>query len=167
VSRPEVWLRGPVPGVAAVLQPVVHSFLQVEEELPPTLEGLTTDALWRDIGGGWSIGQHVRHLCGSTDRLLTYARGLPLDPGQVAGLERERMVPEPAPDARALTGELRERLSAALQEVRAWSAREAELLEARAVGRSGLPSTVLGLLFHAAEHAQRHAAQVAVLRRLT
>jgi hypothetical protein len=27
------------------------------------------------------------------------------------------------------------------------------------VGRAGLPSTVIGLLFHLAEHAQRHAGQ--------
>jgi hypothetical protein len=32
--------------------------------------------------------------------------------------------------------------------------------EARRVGQAGLPSTVLGLLFHAAEHAQRHSAQI-------
>jgi hypothetical protein len=32
--------------------------------------------------------------------------------------------------------------------------------EAREVGRDRLPSTVLGLLFHAAEHAQRHSAQI-------
>jgi len=31
--------------------------------------------------------------------------------------------------------------------------------EPRAVGRARLPSTVIGLLFHAAEHAQRHAGQ--------
>ena len=36
----------------------------------------------------------------------------------------------------------------------------ASLLDARAVGRAGLPTTVLGLLFHAAEHSQRHAGQV-------
>jgi uncharacterized damage-inducible protein DinB len=37
---------------------------------------------------------------------------------------------------------------------------EEELLTPRAVGRAQLPSTVLGLLFHAAEHTQRHAGQV-------
>ena len=38
--------------------------------------------------------------------------------------------------------------------------RRTTLLEARAVGRARLPTTVLGLLFHAAEHSQRHAGQV-------
>jgi hypothetical protein len=34
------------------------------------------------------------------------------------------------------------------------------LLEPRGVGRAQLPSTVLGLLFHAAEHTQRHVGQL-------
>jgi len=33
------------------------------------------------------------------------------------------------------------------------------LLDERKVGRAGLPSTVLGLLFHAAEHSTRHVGQ--------
>jgi uncharacterized damage-inducible protein DinB len=36
---------------------------------------------------------------------------------------------------------------------------EASVLDPRRVGRAGLPSTVLGLLFHAAEHSTRHAGQ--------
>jgi hypothetical protein len=39
-------------------------------------------------------------------------------------------------------------------------------LDFRGVGRAQLPSTVLGLLFHAAEHTQRHAGQVATTRRV-
>ena len=34
------------------------------------------------------------------------------------------------------------------------------------MGRSALPSTVLGLLFHAAEHAQRHSGQIATTLKL-
>ena len=37
---------------------------------------------------------------------------------------------------------------------------ERTLLDARGVGRAQLPSTVLGLLFHAAEHTQRHMGQM-------
>jgi hypothetical protein len=33
------------------------------------------------------------------------------------------------------------------------------LLDARAVGKARMPTTVLGAIFHAAEHAQRHAGQ--------
>jgi hypothetical protein len=34
------------------------------------------------------------------------------------------------------------------------------LLDAREVGKARLPTTVLGAIFHAAEHAQRHAGQL-------
>ena len=37
---------------------------------------------------------------------------------------------------------------------------ETRLLEWRGVGRAQLPSTTLGLLFHAAEHTQRHVGQM-------
>jgi uncharacterized damage-inducible protein DinB len=36
------------------------------------------------------------------------------------------------------------------------------LTEARTVGRKQLPSTVIGLLFHAAEHTMRHTGQLLV-----
>jgi uncharacterized damage-inducible protein DinB len=42
----------------------------------------------------------------------------------------------------------------------------ATLSDARAVGRMGLPSTVRGLLFHAAEHVQRHLGQLLVTVRV-
>ena len=37
---------------------------------------------------------------------------------------------------------------------------ESTLTDARGVGRAQLPSTVIGLLFHAAEHTQRHMGQL-------
>jgi hypothetical protein len=40
------------------------------------------------------------------------------------------------------------------------------LLVERKVGRAGLPSTTLGLLFHAAEHAMRHAGQAITTARI-
>src|SRR5581483_4427112 len=39
---------------------------------------------------------------------------------------------------------------------------EGELTQERGVGRARIPSTVLGLLFHAAEHIQRHNGQLLV-----
>lgn len=41
-----------------------------------------------------------------------------------------------------------------------------QLAEPRAVGRKQLPSTTLGLLYHAAEHTARHAGQIATLLRV-
>ena len=57
-----------------------------------------------------------------------------------------------------------EQVEGALVQLRATPA--ADLLEVRLVGRAGLPSTVLGLLVHAAEHAQRHVGQLLVTARV-
>jgi hypothetical protein len=43
---------------------------------------------------------------------------------------------------------------------------ERSLLEPREIGRAKLPSTTLGVLFHAAEHTARHAGQVMTLIRV-
>jgi uncharacterized damage-inducible protein DinB len=51
-----------------------------------------------------------------------------------------------------------EAVERALAQLRATD--EHTLTSPRFVGRAKLPSTVLGLLFHAAEHTQRHAGQV-------
>ena len=40
------------------------------------------------------------------------------------------------------------------------------LTEKRGVGRKQIPSTVIGLLFHAAEHIQRHVGQLIVTARI-
>ncbi len=43
---------------------------------------------------------------------------------------------------------------------------EADLLLPREVGRKRLPSTTLGLIFHAAEHSSRHAGQIVTLNQV-
>jgi uncharacterized damage-inducible protein DinB len=42
-----------------------------------------------------------------------------------------------------------------------------QLTEARAVGRKQLPTTVIGLLIHIAEHTQRHTGQCVTIAKLT
>jgi hypothetical protein len=58
----------------------------------------------------------------------------------------------------ALVAEFDAAVERALAQVRATD--PATLLEPREVGRARLPSTVIGLLFHAAEHTQRHVGQL-------
>ena len=88
-SPAEVWLQGPVPGVPPELMPVVHSLLQVREELAALAPSLSSEQLWARPGGAASVGFHVMHLAGSLDRLLTYARGDGLNNRQRAALEAE------------------------------------------------------------------------------
>lgn len=155
---PEAWLRGPVEGVPPLLMPVAHALIQAGEDLRRAAEGLTVAALWLRPGGAASVAFHLRHVAGSLDRLFTYARGEALSPVQRAAITREGMADAPA----ATAGELLERTDAAIARAVALlrTTPEGTLLEHRVVGRSQLPSNVLGLLFHAAEHTQRHTGQV-------
>lgn len=164
MSRPEVWLRGePVAGVPEVLQPVAHSLLQCAEEVRALVPALDADALWARPQGAASCAYHVRHAAGSLDRLLTYARGTMLDDAQLAALRAEG-TPDPALDGAALAAAFERQVEAALAQLRATD--PATLTDARLVGRGGLPSTVVGLLFHAAEHTQRHVGQLATTAKI-
>ena len=155
-TQPEVWLRGPVKGVSPRLQPAAHAFLQTVEDVEGAVDGLTADQLWTTPGGAASVGFHLLHLAGATDRLLTYARGEPLSDLQRAQLQKERNPPRA--DIASLLADLRKAVDGALDQLR--NTPDAALEEGRAIGRAALPTTVLGLLFHTAEHAQRHAGQV-------
>ncbi len=161
-SLPEAWQRGPLPGVDPFLMPAAHALVQVSEELEAAA-GLTPAELRARPGGVASIGFHLRHMAGSTQRLLTYARGEALTPEQLEEAAREAEAEEPA-DAPALVAVAREALERALDQIRATP--RAALLEPRAVGRKRLPSNVLGLLSHIAEHAGRHAAQLVTTARI-
>jgi hypothetical protein len=154
---PEHWLRGPVPGVAPLLQPVAHALLQAREDLVSGLGDLSLDQLWARPGGAASVGFHVKHLAGSLDRLLTYARAAPLSPEQLAYLKSEAAPGEPPDGAAAVIAIAHGSIDRALEQVRGTT--EKGLLEERRVGRAGLPATVLGLIFHAAEHTTRHVGQ--------
>jgi len=158
MSEPEVWLRGPIEHVAPMLQPVAHSLLQCRLEVRTTLPTLTPAAVWSRPGGAASAGYHVRHAIGSLDRLLTYARGEPLSAAQLAALREEQRADERDGIQDTLIEEFDAAVERALAQVRATD--PSTLLDPREVGRARLPSTVIGLLFHAAEHTQRHVGQM-------
>ncbi len=157
-SPPEPWLRGPVPGVPPLLQPVAHALLHAVEDVRRTLDPLSVAHLWARPGGAPSVGFHVRHASGSLDRLFTYARGEALSAEQRAFLAGEAEPGSPPAEAAALAQEFERQVERALAQLRATP--ESTLLEPRGVGRLQLPSTVLGLLVHTAEHTQRHVGQI-------
>jgi hypothetical protein len=158
----EAWMTGPVDGVPALLMPAAHSFVQVKQELPTLLEGLTVEQLWKTPGASTSIGFHAMHLAGATDRLLTYARGEQLSDEQVRVARGERELG--GLSAADLVAHVQGAMDRALDQLRGTPS--AIINEPREVGRQRLPSTVLGLLFHAAEHATRHVGQIATLRKI-
>jgi uncharacterized damage-inducible protein DinB len=155
-EAPEAWLGGPIDGVTPYLLPVAHALVQVGRDVEG-LAQLSPDELWARPGGAASISFHLRHVAGVLDRLLTYARGEELRDEQKAALRAEGEPGEPPADAATLVREARAAVDRALAQVRATP--PDSLLEPRGVGRRQLPSTVLGLLYHAAEHAARHTGQ--------
>lgn len=163
MSKPEAWLRGPVEGVPPLLQPVAHALIQIREELHALVSPLTPPQIWQQPAGAASIGFHVRHAAGSLDRLFTYARGEVLTDAQKAALAGEAERSESLTAAELLAA-FDAAVDTALDQLRRTDV--GRLLDARGVGRAQLPSTVLGLLFHAAEHTQRHAGQIATTRRM-
>ena len=163
MSKPEVWLRGSIDGVPPLLQPVAHSLLQCREELESLLGGRPAERIWHGDGRAASIGFHVLHAMGSLDRLFTYARGAMLSDAQ-----RQILAQEAQPDTGLTADDLLAAFDAAV--VRAIDqlreTGETVLTDRRLVGRAQMPSTVIGLLFHAAEHTQRHVGQAVTTGRL-
>ena len=157
----EVWLRGPIDGIPPLLQPAAHALVQVREDVTPVVASLTPAQLWSRPGGVAAVGFHLAHLPGSLDRLLTYSRGAALSDAQLAVLAGERTIHDHRPEGSALLERLAAGLDAALAYFRTLD--DATLLLPREVGRKRLPSTTLGLIFHAAEHSSRHAGQVVTL----
>jgi uncharacterized damage-inducible protein DinB len=137
--------------------PVTHALMQSREDLHRAAETLSPAELWRRPGGAASVGFHLRHIGGTLDRLFTYARGRALDAEQLAALRDEATPGTPA-TAEEVLGIVEGAIDTALTGLREFA--EDDLLAPRSVGRARLPSTVLGLLFHAAEHTQRHTGQV-------
>jgi len=130
-------------GIDPLTAPVLYAFEQAREDLSHYTEGLTTDQLWDS-----KVGFHIRHISRSTDRLVAYLEGRM--PDQLGEGERGATREE-------LLAELDDTFRRAETVIRAID--PATLRDARWVGRKRLPTTVIGLLTHLAEHTQRHIGQ--------
>jgi uncharacterized damage-inducible protein DinB len=160
---PEPWLRGPIEGVHPLVAPILYAFQQAREDLARYAGPLSPGQIWSTPYGFGSAGFHLRHIAGSTDRLMTYLQGRALTSEQLVTLAQEH---EPAgADAR----ELLELVDGALRNAEAVvrSLHVNQLAEPRTVGRKHLPTTVIGLLIHIAEHTQRHVGQAIAAAKLS
>ena len=153
--EPEVWLKGPVAGVPAVLQPAAHALLQTVEDVRHALEGFSEEDVWVTPGGAASIG---------FTSFTSWARPIACAPRHAAKPERaqkrraaEKAPPSPRPRLATLIDGVAAAVNAAVDQLRAT---DPATLNTRLAGRAGLPTTVGGLLFHAGEHSQRHAGQI-------
>jgi hypothetical protein len=164
----EAWLSGPIVGIDPALLPAAHALVQARTDILAAASTLGAVQLWAKPGGAASVGFHLCHVQGSIGRLLTYARGEQLDDAQRSAVDEERRIgaftwraekPQETPRSHA---ELLRGVTTSIEEaLTALADIDPRTLHApRLVGRAGLPSTVFGLLFHIAEHTQRHTGQI-------
>ncbi len=92
-ALPEAWMRGPIPDIDPLVAPVLYSFQQAREDVARLTEGLTKEQIWATPHGLGSVGFHLRHIAGSTSRLITYLQGGTLSAAQLEHLAMEK---EPA-----------------------------------------------------------------------
>ncbi|MGN6163155.1 MAG: DinB family protein [Flavisolibacter sp.] len=161
-NLPEVWLRGPIENVPSLLQPVAHTLMQAVEEVKKIMEIFPDKLLWKRPAEVASPGFHLQHMAGVIDRLSTYAQGKTLSESQMAYLQNEgKEISITSPE---LVRQFEEKVNDLIKLLRTTD--EATLTTQRSVGRKALPSTVMGLLFHAAEHTMRHVGQLLVTVRV-
>jgi uncharacterized damage-inducible protein DinB len=159
-DKREVWQRGPVENIPGLLQPVAHALLQAREELNEIVEGFPDSHLWQKPAGVASVGFHLQHLSGVLDRLFTYASGESLSEEQLKALSEEGKSIDGKNNIAELVRLFNTHVDNALKQLSAVN--EKTLTEQRMVGRAKIPSTIMGLLFHAAEHTMRHVGQLYV-----
>ena len=159
-QKSEVWQRGPVENISPLLQPVAHALLQAREEVFLIMKEFPEDLLWQKPAGMASPGFHLQHLSGVLDRLFTYARNEQLTKAQLLQLQEEAISQNHIFSIEKLIERFNKQVEDSLLQLR--NTDEGTLTEARGIGRRKIPTTVIGLLVHAAEHTMRHIGQLLV-----
>jgi hypothetical protein len=164
-SKPEVWQRGPIPDIDPLLQPVAHALLQAREEINEYMEHYPIEKLWIKPAGMASVGFHLQHLSGVLDRVFTYAQGKALSTFQFDQLAEEGKDSATGYKVLDLVNRFNNQVDVAILQLK--NTDISSLTDYRGIGRAGLPSTVIGLLVHAAEHTMRHVGQLMVTVAIT
>ena len=160
ISKTEVWQRGPVENIPALLQPVAHALLQAREEVGEIMNGFPENLLWEKPAGAASPGFHLQHITGVLDRLFTYARNESLTNDQAYTLSVEGEKDNTTQSMFQLIELFNNQVSISIDELSKTNVET--LTDVRTVGRKKIPSTLIGLYFHAAEHTMRHIGQLLV-----
>lgn len=163
ISYTEPWLRGTHSDVPAAGRAVLHALELALDDLTKWTAGLTDAEIHSQPLGLTSIAFHLRHISGSTDRILTYAEGDQLSQEQLAALRSENT--EAAPNAEVkqetlaeLLAEVEISFSDAADRIRVLAT--GDLNTPRFVGRKQLPTSIGGAMIHVADHTLRHTGQI-------
>jgi uncharacterized damage-inducible protein DinB len=155
-------MRGPIEGVHPLLTPVLYSFQMAREDLEKYTADLPPARIWATPHGLTSVGFHLVHIAGSANRLITYLQGKELTAAQLDAMAAEKSPGEPSSEQ--LLAALNDAFADAEAVIRALD--PSTLGDARTAGRKRLPTTVIGLLTHIAEHTQRHVGQAIMTAKL-
>ena len=147
----EPWLTGRFSHLAPVPRLLCCSLEQSLADVRKWTAPLTDEQVWES-----GVGFQLRHLAGSVDRLLTYAKGETL-----TGEQLEFLRAEAAPGADKAT--LVELIAASYANAAAFAETATGFDEPRFIGRQRLETPLGVLLGHIAEHTQRHTGQLIVL----
>ncbi|MGP0071941.1 MAG: DinB family protein [Bryobacteraceae bacterium] len=161
MSEIEPWLRGPLADVHLLVAPTLHAFTQAGEDIQRWTEGLTAAQIWSRPYNLAPVGFHLRHIAGSVDRLTTYLRGQQLAPEQLEALRHEM---DPGAERIDLLSAVADALAKSAETIRNLDVNL--LTDPRTVGRKQLPTTIMGLVVHLAEHTQRHVGELIVTAKL-
>jgi hypothetical protein len=163
-DKREVWQRGPLENIPALLQPVAHALLQAREELFDMMNSFSENLLWERPAGVASPAFHLQHLTGVLDRLFTYARKESLSSAQLYALSIEGNQHETSDTMMELIELFDKQVDLSINELSRVNAQI--LTERRTIGRKEIPTTLIGLYVHAAEHTMRHIGQLLVTTKL-
>lgn len=164
LNKPEVWQRGPVDGIPALLQPVAHTLLQAREEVNELMNDFPEQLLWEKPADMASPGFHLEHMRGVINRLFTYARAEALNEEQLRYLSSEGTPYLDDEITKKIVAAFNKQIEDAIDQLKQTD--ENSLTEPRGIGRAQIPTTVIGLLFHTAEHVMRHTGQLLVTVRV-
>jgi hypothetical protein len=159
-NLPEVWQRGSIPDFPVLLQPIAFALMQAREDVNQFTLDFPDTLLYQRPGGAASPAFHLQHLTGVLDRMFTYAENKPLNEAQLNWLNQEGKIQDQPVSVSELVAIFNQQIEISLQKLKAINLDT--LTEPRGVGRKQFPSTVFGLLIHAAEHTQRHVGQLLV-----
>jgi uncharacterized damage-inducible protein DinB len=150
----EPWLSGTLTDLPVVQRALLHSLQMAEEDTSRWCGALDDHELHARPFQLPSIAFQLRHIARSLHRFCCYAEGVPLSAQQLQALATEM---DPSGTRETIFKELRESLETTRQRLDAIIRQPLD--QPIKIGRKALPTTLAGLLIHAAEHTQRHVGQ--------
>ncbi len=155
----EVWQCGSIENIPDLLQPIAHALLQARNEMVEMVTNFSVRLLWQKLASTATAAFHLQHLTGVLDRVFTYTRDNILSKTQLHFLAQEGKE-DVLITATALLHNFETQIAIALIQLSITDI--ATVTEVRYIGCKKIPTTVIGLLFHAAEHTMRHTGQLYV-----